>query len=200
MNATAISGYAACLSMSVACSASTGNGLRSPSVAFGASASDIPGECSLEGMPRVVATHVVPNGSVKAMAADGMIWLSFATTHHPFFELAVDPESLDVVDAGEMPAKTAPGSASLPVQVALEEHRHIVAWTEGSTDKGLSVKFAAVADDGSSAAAMDLGYEGSATGRPVIAVTPEGRGILAFVESNGVRSQLVVTRANCAMR
>jgi hypothetical protein len=149
-------------------------------------------------MPRVVATHVAPKDGVSAVAADGKIWLRFGTTHDPRVSLALDPASLEVIDAGEAPPLALTGAARGPVQVELEDHRHLVAWTEGSMDKGLSVKVATVSDDGIPGVPADLGYEGSAIGQPAIAVTPAGAGIVAFIESNGAGFQVVVTRATCA--
>jgi hypothetical protein len=199
MNHIALPALVACLSLSaVACSASTATAPRSPSVAFEAPASAVQDACSLEGMPRVVATHVAPKDGVSAVAADGKIWLRFGTTHDPRVSLALDPASLEVIDAGEAPPLALTGAARGPVQVELEDHRHLVAWTEGSMDKGLSVKVATVSDDGIPGVPADLGYEGSAIGQPAIAVTPAGAGIVAFIESNGAGFQVVVTRATCA--
>ena len=201
MNHIALPALVACLSLSaVACSASTATGPRSPSVAFEAPASSVSDGCSLEGMPRVVATHVAPKGGVTAVASDGKIWLRFATTHDPRVSLALDPSSLEVVDAAEPPPQGTGGDSRGPVQVEIEGHRHLVAWTEGSMDKGLSVKVATVSDDGIPGAPVDLGYEGSAIGQPALAVTPGGSGVVAFIESNGAGFQVVVTRASCAVR
>ena len=201
MNHIALPALVACLSLSaVACSASTATGARSPSVAFEAPASSVSDGCSLEGMPRVVATHVAPKDGVSAVAADGKIWLRFGTTKDPRVAVALDPATLEVVDAGEAPPQPTMGAARGPVQVELGDHRHLVAWTEGSMDKGLSVKVATVSDDGIPGAAADLGYEGSAIGQPAIAVTPAGTGVVAFIESNGAGFQVVVTRSSCPVR
>src|ERR1035441_5865989 len=90
MNHIALPALVACLSLSaVACSASTATAPRSPSVAFEAPASAVQDACSLEGMPRVVATHVAPKDGVSAVAADGKIWLRFGTTHDPRVSLAL---------------------------------------------------------------------------------------------------------------
>jgi hypothetical protein len=192
---------AALLSLSaVACSASTPTAARSPAVAFEAPAVAVNDGCALEGMPRVVATHVVPRGGVTAVAADGKLWLRFATTRDPRVSLALDPSTLDVVDGAEPPAQTAPTATRGPVQVELEDHRHLVAWTEGSFERGLSVKVATVSDDGIPGAPADLGYQGSAIGQPALAVASGGAGLVAFIESNDAGFQVVVTRATCAAR
>ena len=47
------------------CSTTTRVAPISPAVAFSAPRSDVEQGCSLEGMPRVVATHVVPRGGVR---------------------------------------------------------------------------------------------------------------------------------------
>jgi len=204
MNTTTLSAaLAACfLSLSTAaCSTTTtASATRHPAVGFAASATDLSSGCSLEGMPRVIATHVAPKAGVTATQAGGHVWLRFATSRNPSVTLAIDPESLEVEDVGEPPLAAPSPKPGQPVAVDLEDHHRIVAWTEGSAEQGLSVKLAAVNDDGSPSNALDLGYEGSAIGAPALAATPEGKGVVAFMESTGAGFHLVVTRVTCGGR
>jgi len=56
-----------------------------------------------------------------------------------------------------------------------------------------------VADQGMAVGTMiDLGFHGSAVGRPAVAFGEHGRGVLAFIESNEVGFEVVVVRAACA--
>jgi hypothetical protein len=205
MNTTTLSAaLAACfLSLSTAaCSTTTTASVgRHPAVGFAATATDLSGGCSLGGMPRVIATHVAPKAGVTATAAGGHVWLRFATTRNPNVTVALDPESLEVQDVNEAPpvAKPALERGQL-LGVDLEDHRRIVAWTEGSAEQGISVKLATETNDGSPSNAVDLGYEGSAIGTPALAATPEGKGVVAFIESNGAGFHLVVTRVSCSGR
>jgi hypothetical protein len=204
MNTTTLSvALAACfLSLSTAaCSTTTpGTPSRHPAVGFAATATDLSSGCSLEGMPRVIATHVAPKAGVIATQADGHVWLRFATNRNPSVTLAIDPESLEVQDVGEPPMAAPAPKPGQAVSVDLEDHHRIVAWTEGSAEQGLSVKLAAVTDDGSPSNAVDLGYEGSAIGAPALAATPDGKGVVAFMESTGAGFHLVVTRVTCGGR
>ncbi|HEX8793595.1 MAG TPA: hypothetical protein VF765_21780 [Polyangiaceae bacterium] len=204
MNTTTLSAaLAACfLSLSTAaCSATTNASVaRHPAVGFAASATDLSSGCSLEGMPRVIATHVAPKAGVIATSADGHVWLRFATTRDPSVAVAIAPESLEVEDVGAPPPANPAPKAGQPVAVDLEDHHRIVAWTEGNAEQGVSVKLASVTDDGSPTNAMDLGYEGSAIGAPALASTPDGKGVVAFIESNGSGFHLVVTRVTCGGR
>lgn len=204
MNTTTLSAaLAACfLSLSTAaCSATTNaSAARHPAVGFAATATDLSGGCSLEGMPRIIATHVAPKAGVTATASGGHVWLRFATNRDPSVAVAIEPESLEVEDAGEPPVASPAPKAGQPVAVNLEDHHRLVAWTEGDPEQGLSVKLATATDDGSASNAVDLGYEGSAIGAPALAATPEGKGVVAFIESNGAGFHLVVTRVTCGGR
>ena len=204
MNTTTLSAtLAACfLSLSTAaCSATTNAAAtRHPAVGFAASTTDLSGGCSLEGMPRIIATHVAPKAGVTATASGGHVWLRFATTRDPGVVVAVDPESLEVVDVGEPPPASAAPKAGQPVALDLQDHRQLVAWTEGNAEQGVSVKLAMATEDGSPSNMVDLGYEGSAIGAPALASTPEGKGVVAFIESNGAGFHLVVTRVTCGGR
>jgi hypothetical protein len=181
------------------CSTSTRVAPISPAVAFSAPRSDVEQGCSLEGMPRVIATHVVPRAGVSASVSGGRVWLRFETTHDPRVLVAVDTESLETVDDATPPVESAPGTTRGPVEVEVQDHRRLIAWTEGSVNDGLHVRAVTVRDDGSALGApIDLGFQGSAIGRPAVAFDGDGRGVLAFVESNDIGFQLVVTRAACA--
>jgi len=170
----------------------------SPAVAFGANTSDVDPGCSLDGMPQIIATHIAPRAGVSAVANGGRVWLRFATTRDPRVTVAIDPETLAVVDDAMAPVEAAPQSVRGPVEVDLPDHKHLVAWTAGSLDQGLHVKAVTVDDQGVALGApLDLGYQGSAIGRPALAFTEEGKGVLAFIESNDAGFQLVVVRASC---
>ncbi|HTQ41728.1 MAG TPA: hypothetical protein VMI75_03155 [Polyangiaceae bacterium] len=205
MNTTTLSAaLAACfLSLSTAaCSTTTtASAPRHPAVGFAATTTDLSSGCSLEGMPRVIATHVAPKAGVTATSAGGHVWLRFATTRNPGATVAIDPESLEVEDAADPAPLAAPTlQRGQLMGVDLEDHHRIVAWTEGSAEQGLSVKLATVTDDGSPSNAIDLGYEGSAIGTPALAATPEGKGVVAFIESTGAGFHLVATRVTCGGR
>jgi hypothetical protein len=205
MNTTTLTAaLAACfLSLSTAaCSTTTSASVsRHPAVGFAATTSDLSSGCALEGMPRVIATHVAPKAGVTATEAGGHVWLRFATTRNPGVTVAIDPESLEVVDAGDAAPVAAPAlQRGQLMGVDLEDHHRIVAWTEGSAERGLSVKVATETDDGTPSNAIDLGYEGSAIGTPALAATPEGKGVVAFIESTGAGFHLVATRVTCGGR
>ena len=170
----------------------------SPAVAFGANTSDVDPGCSLDGTPQIVATHIAPKAGVAAIASGGRVWLRFATTRDPRVSIALDPETLAVVDDVMAPVEAAPRATRGPVEVDLQDHRHLVAWTAGSLDQGLHVKAVTTDDEGIALGApIDFGYQGSAIGRPAAAFTEDGKGVLAFIESNDAGFQLVVVRASC---
>jgi hypothetical protein len=178
------------------CSASAASPVaRQPVVAFGATPSELAGACTMDGTPRVVATHVVPRGGVTAVAHGGSVWLRFETTRDARAVMAIDPRTLEAIDAGDAPAEQAAPAA--PVRVQLDGGRSMVAWTEGTDETGLSVKVATVDAEGVTTPPADLGFEGSAIGRPAVASTPQGQGVVAFVESSGIGFHLVVTRVTC---
>jgi hypothetical protein len=176
---------------------------KAPTVAFAASESDLTPACALEGMPRVVASHVSPMAGVTAEADGSRVWLRFATRSQPRAALSLNAATLEVEDEeGAAPHETvSPAPARIPsgpVAVGVEGGRHLVAWMDGSTYAGLRVHAVTLAEGGSQLGApIDLGFEGSAIGRPALAVTPSGRGLLAFEESNGVGFHLVVARIVC---
>lgn len=202
MNRTALVALlASCLSFGAfGCSSTTSvtpARAASPAVAFAASATDISQSCTPDGMPRVLATHIVPTKGVQAVAEGATVGLRFATTGDPRVAVALDPESLQILGRETAPAETAPGASRGPVQVELPDHRSLVAWTEGTVETGLRVRAATLTADGASEAPFDLGYEGSAVGQPAVAVTRAGNGVIAFIESNGAGFHLVVTHLTC---
>lgn len=170
---------------------------RSPAVAFGAGTSDVSPSCTPDGMPHVIATHVVPKTGVTAVSDGAHLGLRFATTKRPRIAVALDPETLQIDEGQVPPPETASTALGAPVRVELTGGRHLVAWTEGSLEEGLRVRATTVAADGSSEAPLDLGFQGSAIGQPAVAVTRAGNGVIAFIESNGAGFQLVVTHVTC---
>jgi hypothetical protein len=170
----------------------------SPTVAFGATTSDVPAGCSPEGLPRVLATHVVPRVGVTATSEGSHVWLRFGTTKAPRVVAEIDAESLEGADSGNAPPPQTLDSTS-PAELRLGDGRRLAAWTDGSVERGMRVKTATIGLDGAMVGdAVDLGYEGSAIGRPAVAVTSSGRGVLAFIESNGAGFQVVAMRVSCA--
>ncbi len=179
------------------CSSTTLAG-GSPAVAFGAAASDVDRGCSLDAAPRVLATHVKPMSGITAVTEGGVVWLRFATTHDARVAIAIDPDTLQMVEVAAPPVEVAAGALKGPVEIDLPGHERLVAWTEGSTEDA-HVKAVTVADQGMAiGATIDLGFHGSAIGRPAVAFGAHGKGVLAFIESNDVGFQVVVVRAGCA--
>jgi len=169
-----------------------------PAVAFGAAASDVDRGCSLDAAPRVLATHVKPMSGVTAVMEGGLVWLRFATTRDERVAVAIDPDSLQVVDAGVPPMDVASGAVKGPVEIDLPDHERMVAWTQGSSEDA-HVKAVTVAEQGMAVGTtIDLGFHGSAIGRPALAFGEHGKGVLAFIESNDVGFEVVVVRAACA--
>jgi hypothetical protein len=200
MNRVALSALlVSCFSFgALGCSAATASApAHSPSVAFAASASDVLQSCTLEGAPRVVATHVSPKAGVAAVVEGGRIQLRFATTGSPALATTYEPEGVDVVASPAAPV--AANGSSNRADVELPDHRHLVAWTAGTLEGGLRVRLVTVGQDGSTEAPIDLGNQGSAIGRPAVAVTRAGNGVVAFIESNGDGFQVVESRVTCAI-
>jgi len=184
------------------CSAAAAGSPRMPAVAFAASTDDVSDGCRIEGMPVVIATHVAPRGGVSATADGSLVWLRFGTTRDGRIAVALDPESLEIVDGGRSPDPVAagltPGLTPGPLELDLTAGRHLVAWTDGSLTDGMRVRALTVDDRGRAVGdEINLGYEGSAIGRPAAAIAPSGHGVLAFIESNGAGFQLVVARTRC---
>lgn len=182
--------------------------VESPTVAFAASEDDLATPCSIEGTPRVVATHVSPMAGVTAEADGSRVWLRFATRNNPRAAVSLDPTSLDVEDEeGAAPSDSTgvlrgASPKSVPngsVAVGVQGGRRLVAWTAGSTYDGLRVHAVTLAENGSPVGApIELGFEGSAIGRPAVAVNASGRGVLAFEESYGAGFHLVAARVVCS--
>jgi hypothetical protein len=60
-------------------------------------------KCTVTGSPRVMATKVAPGAGIEAEADANHVWLRFARkANAPLLALAVEPESLDVIPAGEL--------------------------------------------------------------------------------------------------
>jgi hypothetical protein len=149
-------------------------------------------------MPRVIAKHVAPKAGVTATADRTHVWLRFATTKAPRVVERLAVDSLES-SADEYAAPPEMGAGTGPVYLSLSDDRRLVAWTDGTLEQGMHVKAVTVDADGVSVGqGIDLGYEGSAIGRPAVAVTPSGHGVLAFIESNGTGFQVVATRVSCA--
>jgi hypothetical protein len=142
----------------------------------------------------VVATHVVPMAGVSVVAEGDRIGLRFATTENPGAALALDPVTLRVLGSEAPQVETPSSGAPARQHIELPDHRRLVAWTEGSLENGYRVRATVLSLDGSAAAPTDLGDQGSAVGQPVVAVTPAGDGVVAFIESNDHGFRLVVKR------
>jgi len=170
----------------------------SPTVAFEAPISDVPSGCTPEGMPRVIAKHAAPQAGVTATVDGSHVWLRFATTKAPRVVERLDVDSLETsTDASAAPPEV--GASSGPLVLSLPDHRRFVAWTDGTLERGMHVRGVTVGADGVSVGqSIDLGFEGSAIGRPAVAVAPNGHGVLAFIESNGAGFQVVATRVSCS--
>jgi len=169
----------------------------SPTVAFEAPVGDMPSGCSPEGMPRVIAKHVAPQSGLTATADGPNVWLRFATTKAPRVVERLDVDSLETsTDTSGAPPEI--GATSGPLVLSLPDHRRFVAWTDGTLERGMHVRGVTVDSDGAAVGqGVDLGFEGSAIGRPAVAVAPSGHGVLAFIESNGAGFQVVATRVSC---
>jgi hypothetical protein len=169
----------------------------SPTVAFGAPMSAMPSGCSPEGAPRVIARRVAPQAGVTATADGSHVWLRFATTKAPRVVERLDVDSLETsTDASAAPPEI--GASSGPLVLSLPDHRRFVAWTDGTLEGGMHVRGVTIDADGVAVGqSVDLGFQGSAIGRPAVAVGSSGHGVLAFIESNGAGFQVVATRVSC---
>jgi hypothetical protein len=147
----------------------------------------------LEGEPRIVAGHVRPEVNVTSLATAEGVQLFYATANKPHAALTLDPQSLRITDVSE----GAPPLVPEPSDTAGDEQRRIVAWTEGRPERGVSLKIATVANAGIAVSTDDLGFRNPAVGMATIASTPDGAGVFAFIESDGVASELVAVRATC---
>jgi len=182
---------------SAGCSTTTRVAPVSPAVAFSASRSDVEQGCSIDGMPRVIARRVMPMRGITAAVSSDRVWLRFATVRDPRVLLAIDPETLDVVTDATRPVEVAPTTTRGAVELQLQDHGRVFAWTEGSLNDGQHVKAVTVSDEETALGADALGFEGSVFGRPAVAFDANGKGVLAFIESNDTGFQVVVARASC---
>jgi hypothetical protein len=151
--------------------------------------------CLPEGTPQVVATHVAPRSGVSAAADGSRVTLRFSTTGHPGVALDIDPESLEVLGTGTANVPSPLASQEL-VAVRLDDGRGLQAWTDGSVYEGKHAVARGFAGN-TLGATVDVSSEGSAIGQPAAALTSSGRGVFAFIESNGAGFHLVVTRLTC---
>jgi hypothetical protein len=172
-----------------------------PALAFAATATDIaPGGCAI-GSPRVLAQKAAPPAGVSARAESQAAWIAFGPTAVERVALKVDPVSLGVVetitDGDAAPTSIAHGDG---VFAWLDGGRSIRAWTEGSTESGHRVRVQTLDRTGEPLdAPVALQGEGSAVGAPAVAVDPSGRGVVAFIESNGHGFQLVAAPLDCSI-
>lgn len=196
----------ALVSLTLGCSASTSTAPRSPVLAFAASASDIAAvntgatgmRCALQGEPRIVAARVSPKAGVKATSEGYRVWLHYATKAKADTNVAIAPESLQTVADNVPPPPEMLDRPAHSVEVATEDGRHLVAWTQG---EAFAPKNDQTASTGlGSSDPVDLGYEGRAVGDPAVAVTSDGSGVVAFIESKGSGYQLVAVRVSCSPR
>jgi hypothetical protein len=222
---TVVVGAAATV-IGVGCATRT-SAARAPSVDLEGLA-PAPSACVIQGAPRVVATRAMPPAGIDAQADSSHVWLRFAQKANWPLALAVDPETLNILGASdptgpvpdsqpvEVPVawrvdRTDPleGASlfavssrqrrdSAPSFVRLDAHRSVIAWTEGSIERGLDVRVLTVGDDG-----VPIGipvapaHEGSAIGVPRLAFADSGRGVVAFLESNGSGFQVVAASLDC---
>ena len=165
-------------------------------VAFSAPTSDVEPFDSGPRGPRVLATHVMPMRGVTAVADGGHVWLRFRTTREPRVVIAIDPETLEVVDGSTPPVQPAPGTPDGPVEIDVHDQDQLYHWVGPWLDDVLSHP-GETPDDGA-LAPMELGYHGSAIGMAAVAVGKDCKGVLAFIESNGSDSgfDLVVMRTS----
>jgi hypothetical protein len=180
-------------------------GVASPNVAFAATELDLAQECSLEGSSVVVAAHVMPMAGVNAQADASRVWLHFATRNDSRAALAINPSTMEVEDEdGNAPrdlptalAGTAKTTLSGSMAVDVEGGRRLIVWTHGSADDGRHVRMVTLGEGGVFGNPVDLGFEGSAIGRPAVAMTASGQGVVAFEESYGGGFHLVASRVVC---
>jgi len=188
----------ALVSLTLGCSASTSTASRSPAVAFAAPASDIGTgvQCALQGEPRIVATRVLPTAGVKATSMAYRVWLHYGTKANADTTVAIAPESLETVTDHVPPPPEVLDRPAHGVEVATEDGRRLVAWTQGEVFRGSDVQTASTGLGSSDP--VDLGYQGRAVGEPAVAITSAGSGVVAFIESNGTGFQLVAMRVSCS--
>jgi hypothetical protein len=124
------------------------------------------------------------------------VWLHYGTKAKGDTTVAIAPESLEIVADRVAPPPRALDRPAHSVEVATEDGRHLVAWTQGDVFPGNDVRTASMGLGSSDP--VDLGYQGNAVGDPAVAVTSAGSGVVAFIESTGTGFQLVAMRVSCS--
>jgi hypothetical protein len=168
---------------------------ESPALAFGVSASDLESACALDGASRIVAAQVDPTAGIAVVADGDVLSLRFATTLDPSgLAVSIDPQTLRIsnikVRHGE------PAAAAAPIELVLPNHERLVAWTSGA--RGTQATSPTLSDAGSSLNNRNnLGFQGRAVGRPAVAFSSKGEGVLAFIESTPNGFQVVAVHARC---
>jgi hypothetical protein len=133
---------------------------------------------------------------VKATSMAYRVWLHYGTNAGGDTTVAIAPESLQTVADNVPPSPQVLNRPAHSVEVATEDGRRLVAWTQGEAFPGNDVRTASTGLGNSDP--VDLGYQGSAIGDPAVAVTSSGSGVVAFIESNGTGFQLVAMRVSCS--
>lgn len=208
---------------SVGCEASTPSAMtpRAPPSVLVASAPFAPGACTVDRPSRVVAAKAAPYAGVEAVADASRVWLHFARNRATgAIAVALDPESLDLdlvlareSDYGANDVRSleaadpadldgpAPGQDSdmaRPIVARIDTQRSLVAWTSGSIYAGMDVRMQTIGKYGKPlGAAIVLPHEGSAFGRPTVAVSPSGRAVIAFLDSSEHGFQVVAASLDC---
>jgi hypothetical protein len=85
-----------------------------------------------------------------------------------------------------------------PIVARIDSERSLVAWTSGSIYAGMDVHMQTIGKNGEPlGAAIVLPHEGSVFGRPTVAVSPSGRAVVAFLDSNDHGFQIVAASLDC---
>jgi hypothetical protein len=85
-----------------------------------------------------------------------------------------------------------------PIVARIDTERSLVAWTSGSIYAGMDVHMQTIGKDGQAIGAVILlAHEGSAFGRPTVAVSPSGRAVVAFLDSSDHGFQVVAASLDC---
>jgi len=176
--------------------------------------------CRVDGSTRVLATKVSPSAGVEAKADSSRVVLRFSHTRNARRSaLSVDPESLDAVEESDvsfpkLEHAADPGRSILtrhavsweagelrvdgPIVASVDSDRSVWAWTTGSIHSGLDVRVSTVGEHGRPLGGpVTLAHEGSAIGLPSVAVTPSGRGVIAFLDSDERGFRLVAASVDC---
>jgi hypothetical protein len=192
-----------------------GTGSESPRSAFpGVAAVAGPrAACSINGAVRVIDDRVAPS-AVDAMVAESRVWLRYDPRVHRSLVVGLDPESLQIVTTMSSPATggdgaVVPASWLEPVGARAEASsgraiarvdaaRSLVAWSEGTVERGYQVRLVTLSAQGEPlGGVVAIDREGSAISSPVVSIGPAGRGVVAFLESNGRGFQLVAAPLEC---